>query len=354
MKARLRKLFFFSGFSLVFLTVSFADTVILKNGNHVRGIVTEEDEEKVILQFAEEATVQFSRNEVARIEYSSEAEQETLRVQWEKKAEELPKVLTLNPPPRERAISSLSPTQEGELLLSRGTWKVRRSEHFTVYYQDATEGKAVANRAEYHLEKIIDDLGIRRTHDRRRKYTVYVVTEASEWKSFLEELGIQPELTGGFTTGIKTREIFLHARSVSYLHVAFPHELTHIIMDEMAQGKTIPLWFDEGFANYEGLVIGYDDDVLMTALQNNDLIPLKEFVQSRVYPAEVEKKRLFYTQGEKLVEYLITQHGRRRFSQFAEFLIESGNFEQAFLSLYGGKIGNIDALEREWLKYLSE
>lgn len=342
--------------SLIFARSLSADTVILKNGNRIDGIVTGEDEKKIVLQFEEEATVEFSRSEVEKILYSSEEEENTLRTTWGRVEAEPPPSVTASAEIPDISISVAPPpsTPKGELLLSEGTWKTRKTQHFTVHSQEPSQGKAVANRAEYYLEKITDDLRIRKIHDTRKKYTVYVVKEESQWRRFLEKLGIQTELTGGFTTGAATGEIFLHAISIPYLQLAFPHELTHIILEELAQRRKIPLWFDEGFANYEGGIIGIDEELLMESLRDGKLISLKELVQAKAYPQDVENKKLFYTEAERFVEFLITQYGRRRFGEFTETLLKEGEFEAAFLSAYGGKVGTLEELEKLWLQYLSE
>ena len=332
-----------------------ADTVVLKNGNQVRGIVVREDQEKVVLQFDKESTDEFSRSELEKVIYDSEEQKAALRAEWQKKTE-TPAQTTVQTamPQQEIAVPSLSTGKESELLLSEGTWQVRKTQHFIVYHQDPIQGKAIANRAEYHLEKIVDDLRLKKTHDTTKKCTVVIVKEKSKWEEFLKKLGIQSELMGGFATGALKREIFLHSTSIPYLQLAFPHELTHIILDEMAKGRRFPLWFDEGFANYEGGIIGLDEALLADALQKGKLVPLQELVQSKSYPFDVDRRKIFYTEAERLVEFLITQYGRHRFGEFTEALLNTGDIEKAVHSAYVGKIGSLDELNRLWLKYLSE
>lgn len=348
-----------------------ADTVILKNGNRIKGIVVEESDTHIVLQFDREATVTFSRLEVAELQLDSEEERKLLQTEWAGRTETLlntlaaegpeaiPDILTEAIAPKE-AVASItvgvpsSATKELERLLSQGVWNSRKTRHFVIYYQDSSHGKAVAGRAEYSLEKIVDDLRIRRKHDWNQTYTVAVVADESQWRRFLEELGIQTELTGGFAAKGGRRQIFLYPNSIPYLEVAFPHELTHLVLDEVAGGKKIPLWFDEGCANYEGGIIGLDEDLLVASVYAGKHIPLQELVTLQGYPKDAERIRLFYTESEKLVEYLIGQFGRRRFGEFTESLLKTGDFEKAFLSVYGGKIGTVKELEQRWLQYIIE
>ncbi len=352
-----RILFIFFSHFLITVTPLSADTVLLKNGNEVQGIVVEEDEEKVVLQFEKEATVQFSRSEIEKIVYDSEEVRTALRSEWGKMSPPSQQPLP-SPPPSPQASQIIQPitsqTKEAQTLLAEGEWEVRKTQHFTIYYQNTLQGKAISNRAEYYLEKIVDDLRMRRSHDWRKKFTVYVVSDEAQWRRFLEGLGIQPELTGGFETGIERREIFLYSLSISYLQLAFPHELTHLLLDELARGKKFPLWFDEGFANYEGGIIGIDEDFLQEAIRIGREIPLKELITRTTYPTDPDQKKLFYTEAERLVEFFITQYGRRRFAEFTKQLLAAGDFEQAFQTVYGGKIGGLERLNELWLRYLSE
>jgi len=316
--------------------------------------VVEENEEKVTLQFDQSATITFSRNEIEGVVYSSEEERKTLRAEWVQKPLTPPQTVLPQGPLRSVGTVSITPTRENQLLLSEGAWKVRKSQHFVIYYQDPAQGKAVSDRAEYLLEKIVDDLRVRKAYDWEKRYTVFVVADESQWIRFLERLGIQPELTGGFTTGARTKEVFLHSISIPYLQLAFPHELTHIFLDEMAKGKEIPLWFNEGFANYEGGIIGVDEEFLVEAVQKGEHLPLTDFVTRKTYPDNIPQKKLFYTESTKLVEYLLNQYGRRPFGEFTEILLKTGDFEQALHTVYSGKIGNLARFETLWLRYISE
>ncbi|MFH1858308.1 MAG: peptidase MA family metallohydrolase [Candidatus Omnitrophota bacterium] len=363
---------------LIFTTPLSADTLVLKNGSKVFGIISQESEKEVTLQFDKSSTVTLSKEDVASVSYGSEEEHKALRAEWEKLSPVPPeperpfegaqevlsgatsKILTPsvlasslyrvpNSPP-------LTPTKENQLLFSeiKGKWKVRKSEHFVVYYQELEQGRAISDKAEYHLEKILDDLRIPKRQYWRKKFTVYVLKDPSEWKSFLQKLGVVTELTGGFTVGAKTREIFLCSDSIPYLKLAFPHELAHILLEDLAAGRKIPLWFNEGFANYEGGIIGISEELMLEAASKGFHIVPSKLVQYNLYPADIKDRIIFYTEAEKLVEYLITQHGRNKFAEFTKQLLETGDAEKAFQAAYGGKIGTFQNLDILFLKYLLE
>jgi len=343
---------------LIFMTTPLsADIITLKNGRTIKGIITEENQNGVTVQIDISAIVQFSKNEVERIERATPEEEEVIRTNWawkekpkdSSKASSSEQTSALSPQRAPRF--SMAPTKENQALLSEGTWRGRATPHFKIYYEDSSQGKAIAEIAEYSLEKVAGDLAVHRGNE-KGKFNVFLVKEDEEWLRFLQTLGIQPELTGGFTTGAKTREIFLHSDSIPYLKLAFPHELTHIFQEEIAKGRKIPYWYGEGFANYEGGIIGIEEELLTQSVRNGEAYSLLELVSTVGYPTDPKRKTLFYTQSEKVVEFLITQYGRRRFGNFSEALFETGDFEQAFRSVYSGKIGTIEKLEELWRRYI--
>ena len=140
--------------------------------------------------------------------------------------------------------------------------------------------------------------------------------------------------------------------SLPYLSVTFPHELTHLIFAEFAKAEDIPLWLNEGLAIYESGLIGYADELLRDKVKAAEHIRLKELMQMERYPETKEEMQLFYAQSEKIVEFLITQHGRRKFSRFCELLISGRSFGRALDFVYGNKYYNEDEFKRAWIKYV--
>ena len=157
---------------------------------------------------------------------------------------------------------------------------------------------------------------------------------------------------GGFVPRTGEREVYLCAISLPYLSVTFPHELTHLIFAEFAQGEPIPLWLNEGLVIYESGLIGYADTMLRDKVKGAEHIPLKDMVQMKDYPRTKEQMQLYYAQAEKTVEFLITQHGRKKFSRFCRLLIQGESFAQALNLAYGDDYYSQDEFRRAWIKYV--
>ena len=89
------KTYFFAIFIVLrgFLLDSNADTIYLKNGRSIDGVVSKEDNEGVELEIRG-GSIKFQRSEVDRVSYSSDAENYSLRNQWEGQKQKFESKLT--------------------------------------------------------------------------------------------------------------------------------------------------------------------------------------------------------------------------------------------------------------------
>lgn len=106
------------------------------------------------------------------------------------------------------------------------------------------------------------------------------------------------------------KEMFLCAISDGYLALTFPHELTHLIFKDVAGKNTVPLWLNEGLANYEANLTSISNEMLTKNMKQGTHILLGDLLRMANYPEGKDSRELFYAQSEKLVEFLITQCGR--------------------------------------------
>ena len=135
-----------------------------------------------------------------------------------------------------------------QALAEDGPWKVKKSKHFIVYYQQATDDyrSRVAQRAEHYYRSITDYLGLRRvdfwTWGQRCKIYLYPdrqaylkSSESSSWSR-------------GKVHVIK-KEITTYVAREEFLDYVLPHEMGHIIFREaIGFEKRLPLCIDEAVA----------------------------------------------------------------------------------------------------------
>ena len=371
-------------------TLLYADTIHLKNGNKVSGIITKEDEESVQIKINIGATVTFLREDIETIERDSGDAHDEMKQSWEdgkaeREAEDIDieekieKGLVeyegkwVTPEERERyqAADIAGGVKKEEKkrrfsfgddnekrsdfatkLLKKGKWFLKETEHFSIFYTDLAQAKIVSDKAEYYFEKIAYDLGYEGQIKWKTKCQVYVVESVDKWKSFLKKIGFNPELVGGFVPNYKEREMFLCVLSDGYLAVTFPHELTHLIFRDIAGKNTIPLWLNEGLANYEASVTSVSNELLAKYIKEGAHILLGDLLRIGTYPEGKKMRELFYAQSEKLVEFLITQHGRKKFRRFCDLILKDKSFKDSLFISHKGDFEDIEDFNIQLIEYI--
>jgi len=380
--------------SFFFAQSADADIVCLTNGNKIEGIVIEETDKMVKVEVFLGAKITFSKSEVAYVKVWDDEENVGLQQKWlgdkeEKRKAELERQ-RFEAEQREKGLVKYrgkwleesekdklktkeyiddvlsAKVERGEIadsgqrkrteiarsLLAKGNWRNRQTEHFIVYYEDLIQSKIVADKAEYYYEKIAYDLDYEKTIYWTQQCEVFIVPSQDKWQEYMKDYIQQFDHIGGFVPQSGEKEIYLCTLSLPYLAVTFPHELTHLIFGEFAKGENIPLWLNEGLAMYESGLIGYADEMLRDKVKAAEHIPLKDIVEMETYPQTKEEMELYYGQAEKIVEFLITQHGRKKFSHLCRLLISGQKFAEALNFVYGDKYYSQDEFNHAWIKYV--
>lgn len=370
-----------------------ADEVCLNNGNAIEGIVTLDTDRILELKVFPGAKITFSKQDIAYVKNWDKEENQALEEKWLKDREERREAERTRQEFEARQKSKglvkyrgkwIEQTEKEQLetreyidavlqakiergeivksdqrerteiaraLLARGSWHFRQTQHFTIYYEDVMQSKIVADRCEYYYEKIAYDLDYETIYWPQR-CEVFIIPSEQKWEEYMRGLVQRFDHIGGFVPRTGEREIYLCALSLPYLSVTFPHELTHLIFGEFAKDESIPLWLNEGLAIYESGLIGYADVMLRDKVKEAKHIPLKKIVEAKDYPGTKEEIELYYAQAEKIVEFLITQHGRKKFSRFCRLLIPGRPFAEALDLVYGDAYYGQDEFKQAWIKYV--
>jgi len=384
-------------FILLFLFCSlnsYADTIYLKNGNRLKGIITKETDKSVELKINLGAKVTFSKDDIKSIEKESEEQHLKLEEGWSAgknktevneiakdvfEEEQLKKGLVkykdqwvileekeriqvtnlardMDKGSGERRFSlkddNIARSDTAKKLLAKGNWFLRESEHFSVFYRDLAQAKIVSDKAEYYFEKIIYDLGYEKDFKWDKKCQVFIVESPDKWKDFLKGIGFNADLIGGFVPNYGEREMFLCAMSEGYLALTFPHELTHLIFKDVAGKNTIPLWLNEGLANYEASLTSISNELLAKNIKQGTHILLGDLLRISNYPEGKEARELFYAQSEKLVEFLITQCGREKFRKFCDFMLKDKSFKDTISGVYGKDFKDLEDFNIKLVEYI--
>ncbi len=151
--------------------------------------------------------------------------------------------------------------------------------------------------------------------------------------------------TGIFLSGEDGNFILLRA-DLEEIDQTVYHELTHYFVRNTA--ADLPLWFNEGFAEYYSTFKISGDDVQIGRpvvdhvhwLRNEPLIPLRElFATDRESPAynEGSRRGVFYAESWALVHYLMSGDVDRRsaLTRFLNVLRGGGDVDRGFSEAFG-------------------
>jgi len=233
-------------------------------------------------------------------------------------------------------------------------WEVIKSEHFLVYHLDDKDfAKSVSKRAEKYYDKIASDLGYVR-HDKfwlwENRAKIYIYRSHEE---FISGEGIPREWATGVAR-YDSKTIASYRTSGEFMDTLLPHELTHLIFRDFVgfKGK-IPLWIDEGVAQWEEKfkkeqAIG----IVKALIREGNFIPIGKLMKMDVrQEADFNLARGFYAQAITLVGYLIEKYGGTKFTHFCRQLRDGKSVDEALSFVYTNSIGNTGELEEKWVEY---
>ena len=267
---------------------------------------------------------------------------------------------------RENALCSAAVgAAAGLVLLLAGTgsvsaaeeelaWQVLKGKHFLVYYQ-LNRGFAddVRRRAEVEYDRITHDLDFTRYDgfwlwDRRVPIRIYATREA-----FVSKTG-SPAWAAGKANYVN-REIVTFEGSDRFLESVLPHEMTHLIFREFVGFTSdVPLWLDEGVAQWEDLTMrDFALDLARKLLAHDQLMSLDRLTRTDVRRTHngLDAVR-FYAQAVSLVGFMIEEYGARRFRKFCGQLRDGKSLDEALRFTYPSTIRNLKDLESAWRQTL--
>ncbi|MCU0879420.1 MAG: hypothetical protein MUF06_16685 [Pirellulaceae bacterium] len=128
---------------------------------------------------------------------------------------------------------------------------------------------------------------------------------------------------------------------------SLPHELTHVVLADLLEGRQPPRWADEGMAMLADSAAKralHERDLAM-GLANRTAFRLPELFEIESYPHPT-RVPAFYGQSVSVAALLAKRDDPVRFVEFLK-LGERDGYDRALSQVYG--IANVAALERLWL-----
>ncbi len=226
-------------------------------------------------------------------------------------------------------------------------WSTLKGKHFIVSFQDdAVFAAEVLRHAETYYDSIVKQLGFKRLDnfwlwERRAEIRIH-----RSRKSFAEQTGAP--IWAVARASLRERMIDVCGANAALLRSRLPHEMAHLIFREYIGFKgEVPLWLDEGVAQWcewgaRQASIPY--------LQ--EWIPLRDLTMMDVRKVDDSRlAHLFYAEAASLVRYLVTVHGRGKFTKLCRQLRDGKTLERALRFTYPQSISSMATLEREWIAW---
>ena len=235
-------------------------------------------------------------------------------------------------------------------------WQELKSEHFIVYFmQEKSFAKNTLNRAENYYKKIAGELGYARHSgfwqwDKRVK--IYIYPDRDAYRSYLEAHGFAVWSVG--MADYKNKEIRSLSWSGEFLDSILPHEITHLIFRDHIGQRNIPIWIDEGVAQWQEKGKRQIVKIKMKQLLKiHDPIPIERLMTINIGQCKNEAiVELFYVESVSLIDFLITQYRADNFVFFFRQLSDGKDINEALMFDYPLSIRKVEQLETKWLEYL--
>jgi hypothetical protein len=208
-------------------------------------------------------------------------------------------------------------------------WNIYRTDHFEIYYYPALERhlERIASYAESAYQRISGEL----QHDLADRVPLVVFKTHSEFQENNIYGGETPDSALAFAEPERNRMVLPIDEPYDQLYALITHELTHIfefnIIPRGLVGEGLPLWVDEGLADYMTGAWPVLDMVAVRDAALTDNIPR----MSRLHSAPLSG-RTPYNLGHAAFEFIESRWGKEGLRQFLFSLRKSvlGGGESAY------------------------
>ena len=231
-------------------------------------------------------------------------------------------------------------------------FSTEKSEHFIIRYRcDKSVVASIKKHAEQYYDRIENDFELTRYSDFwtwENRCEIILFASQEEYRIATR----QPHWSGGHVD-YQNRIIYSFPWAEGFIESLLPHELAHIMFREyMKDNQNIPLWLDEGIAQYvEKGQHKQADAFLIDAVRESKYIPFEQLQSVRVLAHTIgtQEVHLFYAQSRSIINLMIRDYGKSRFAYFLSQLRAGKTVPQSLRFSYPKSINSLKNLEEKWL-----
>jgi hypothetical protein len=196
---------------------------------------------------------------------------------------------------------------------TRFDWYIYKTDHFEIFYYPTIEPhlERIASYAENAYQHISSEL----KHDLPFRVPMVLFKTQSEFQSQNISGGELPEGVLAFAEPERNRMVLPIDEPPDQLYRLITHELTHVfefdIIPRGIVGASLPLWMDEGLANY---MAGYWN--VLDLMQVRDAALADMVPKISEFESQPLSGRLPYSMGHAVFEFIETKWGKDGLRQF--------------------------------------
>ena len=242
------------------------------------------------------------------------------------------------------------------LAIRSQDWKHGETEHFIYHFIHSYVATPISVEAEFHFRVVAQQLGLETMPGTSGKSHIYIFENAQDWKSFQAQARLEP-----WTGGIHSRGSLFVVRDPAYRFAnnSLGHEIAHLVLFR-AYGRPLPLWLEEGFAEYVSRVTrasyqrarNYNARPYSDSISAQQLMPLTQLTMLVEYPQR-EQIDIFYNESERLVRFLVSTDPAA-FRGFLDAIAQGESFDTALSRNYAGRFADVATLDKEFVPYASK
>ena len=239
------------------------------------------------------------------------------------------------------------------LAINAADWKHGETEHFIYHYQRSYVATPVAVEAEFSFRVIAKELAQPQVPWPQKAH-IYIFERPDAWESF-QTAGQLEQWTGGIQSG---GSLFI-VRNPAYRFSdnTLGHEVAHLVLYRL-YGPRIPLWLNEGFAQYVSKnahasyqrARGYLSKPSSNSVASEKLFPLTALA-TMTYPP-TEQVETFYDESERLVRFLAASD-KPKFLELLDLLAKGQTLSDALVRTNAATFPSLVALEEKFVIYAS-
>ena len=261
-------------------------------------------------------------------------------------------------PLQEKPLSQISDSSIGilgqkALQIHENDWKHAETAHFVYHYFDSFIANPVAVEAEFYYRMISKELD-KDTTQWERKCHIYIFEQDEDWHQFQKVGGLEPWSGGIHSQG----QLFIQRNPQrKFKGNSLAHEVTHLVVHRF-YGEGIPLWLDEGFAEYAASrwyasfyrMRGYNARPRSASVAPDSYLTVNALTSLVSYPQQDNEVLTFYAESERLVRFLSVAD-KQGFLQFLDAMGRGNRFDTALEKGFGSKFFNVEALNEQFKPY---